>query len=298
MKRALVVIGLVFALSMLALAQAAPSTGAAHPEMVVSTAWMAEHLNDTNVVLLHVAGTKATYDKEHIPGARYLGDDGYMDEHVGATDELPSAQRIKKVLEDLGVTDKTRVVIYATDWFPYAARVWFTLDYFGHGNHASLLDGGIEQWKLEKRPVTKEQTAAVRRGVLTIHEHPEDRALLQQVKAIADGGAGKDVLLDSRPAGRYKSGHLSGASNLYWKETLVSDESPVLLPPEKLRELFVARGVTPGSRAVTYCEVGIQASHDYFVAKYLGYDAAMYDGSYFEWEKLQDLPVVKGEQKK
>jgi thiosulfate/3-mercaptopyruvate sulfurtransferase len=68
----------------------------------------------------------------------------------------------------------------------------------------------------------------------------------------------------------------------------------VFLSPEKLRALFKSRGVTPDHKVITYCEVGLQASHNYFVAKYLGYDAAMYDGSFYEWNDIEHLPLVKG----
>ena len=73
--------------------------------------------------------------------------------------------------------------------------------------------------------------------------------------------------MDSRPDKRYTDGHIAGAVHIYWQETLVdAKNNPVFLPPDKLKELFAARGITPGQKLVTYCEIGLQASHDYFIA--------------------------------
>jgi thiosulfate/3-mercaptopyruvate sulfurtransferase len=79
---------------------------------------------------------------------------------------------------------------------------------------------------------------------------------------------------------------------------VVSEKTPVLLPPEQLQQIYADRGLTPGKKVITYCEVGLQASHGYFLAKYMGYDAAMYDGSWHEWEMMNHMPVVKGEQQR
>jgi thiosulfate/3-mercaptopyruvate sulfurtransferase len=100
--------------------------------------------------------------------------------------------------------------------------------------------------------------------------------------------------LDARPPKRYAAGHISGATNIYWKDTVAGEDHPTLLPADMLRSILTSAGLKPDGRVLTYCEVGIQASHDYFVAKYLGYDAAMYDGSYHEWSMIKGLPSVKG----
>jgi len=115
------------------------------------------------------------------------------------------------------------------------------------------------------------------------------------VKKISAGPSKTAALVDSRPDKRYADGHIAGATHVYWQETLVDPKSkPVFLPPEKLKELFADRGITPGEKLVTYCEIGLQASHMYFIAKYLGYDAAMFDGSIHQWSHMNNLPVVAG----
>ena len=289
--------GLVFilALSCAAWAQKEP---AVRQEMLVSTQWLADHLKDPKLVIIHIGEKREEYDQEHIPGARYVAIDEIMLEHVGAMSELPTVEKLKQVFEDLGVGDDSHVVIYTTAWFPLAARGYYTLDFLGHGDQSALLDGGIEQWKLEKKPLSTEPVTP-KKAEFTPHVKAEVRAMLDEVeKILKDGESGKALLVDSRPKRRYVSGHISGATNVYWQDTLVSKDSPVLLPVADLRKLMESRGLTPGHKLVTYCEVGQQASHGYFLAKYLGYDAAMYDGSYYEWNEMKHNPVVKGEAKK
>jgi thiosulfate/3-mercaptopyruvate sulfurtransferase len=212
----------------------------------------------------------------------------------GEDAELPSPEKLKDTFEKLGVSNDSRVVIYTTSWYPMAARAYYTLDYLGHGQHTALLDGGIIEWKAEKRPLEK-TTPKIARASFTPHLHPEVRAMLEEVKKISEKPAGSAMLVDSRPEKRYTDGHIAGAVHLYWRDTVVDEkDSPVFLPPEKLREMFIARGIKPGQKLVTYCEIGLQASHDYFIAKYLGYDAAMFDGSIHQWSHMNSLPLVEG----
>ncbi|HYL64116.1 MAG TPA: sulfurtransferase [Candidatus Methylomirabilis sp.] len=277
----------------------APS-GADHvrSEMLVSTSWLADHLNDPNVVILHVTDGVGDYKRGHIPGARFLAMNKITTNNGPVHVELPSVEVLQQTFGELGIGDNTRVVLYATNWFPNAARAYYTLDYLGHGDKAALLDGGIEEWLAEQRPVTGD-IPKFSSATFTPHVHENVRALLAEVKSDVDAKPGEEAeqIVDSRPAGRYDAGHLSGATNIYWQDTLVSEDHPVFQSPEKLRALFASRGVVPGKKIITYCEVGLQASHGYFLAKYLGYDAAMYDGSYQEWSS-KNLPVVKGDAKR
>jgi thiosulfate/3-mercaptopyruvate sulfurtransferase len=168
------------------------------------------------------------------------------------------------------------------------------LDYLGHGDHAALLDGGIDEWRKENRQISKD-APKITRGSFTPHVHPEVRAMMDEVKKLSGQPAKTAVLVDSRPQKRYTDGHIAGAVHVYWQETLVdAKNNPVFLSPDKLKELFAARGISPGQKLVTYCEIGLQASHDYFIAKYLGYDAAMFDGSIHQWSHMNNLPVVVG----
>lgn len=278
---------------------AAPAaTDHVRSEMLVSTTWLADHLNDPNVVVLHVTDSLSDYQRGHIPGARFLSMGKISINNGPVHVELPSVEVLQQTFGELGVGDNTRVILYATNWFPDAARAYYTLDFLGHGDKAALLDGGIEEWLAEQRPVTSD-VPKFSSATFTPHVHENVRALLAEVKNDVDAkpGEGTEQIVDSRPSGRYEAGHLSGAANVYWQDTLVSEDRPVFLSPEKLRALYASRGIVPGKKIVTYCEVGLQASHGYFLAKYLGYDAAMYDGSYQEWSS-KNLPVVKGDAKR
>ncbi|HKV95288.1 MAG TPA: sulfurtransferase [Candidatus Angelobacter sp.] len=271
---------------------ATAESGKVRPEMIVSTRWLAEHLNDPKVVVLHVAEKLSDYDAGHIPGARLLLFDDFM---VDDDAELPPPEKLKEAFEKLGVSNDSRVVVYTTSWYPMAGRAYYTLDYLGHGDHTALLDGGIDEWKLEKRPLEKD-SPKITRGSFTLHIHPEVRAMLEDVKKLSEQPTQSELLVDSRPEKRYTDGHISGAVHVYWQETLVDAKNkPTFLPPDKLKELFASRGIKPGQKLVTYCEIGLQASHDYFIAKYLGYDAAMFDGSIHQWSHMNNLPLVKGE---
>lgn len=272
-------------------AAAKPGDGTVHHEMVVSAQWLSGHLNDPKVIVLHVGEKRSEYESGHIPGARFLALADFIE---GEDAELPSTEKLKATFEKLGVSDESHVVIYTTAWYPMAGRAYYTLDYLGHGDHAALLDGGIDEWRAENRPLSKDD-ASPARGSFTPRVHPEVRAMLEEVKKISAGPSKAAALVDSRPDKRYTAGHIAGATHVYWQETLVDAKNkPVFLPPDKLKELFAARGITPGEKLVTYCEIGLQASHMYFIAKYLGYDAAMFDGSIHQWSHVNMLPVVEG----
>lgn len=282
---------LMFLISLAVTLGAAAQTGGVRSEMVVSTQWLAEHLKDPNVVVLHVAQKRSDYDAGHIPGARALLWEDFM---VGEDAELPAPEKLKDTFEKLGVSNTSHVVVYTTDWYPLAGRAYYTLDYLGHGDHTSVLDGGIIEWKAEKRPIETSEPK-IARASFTPHLHPEVRAMLDEVKKISAEDSKSVMLVDSRPEKRYTDGHIAGAVHLYWQDTVVDPKAkPVFLPPEKLKEVFAAHGIKPGQKLVTYCEIGWQASHNYFVAKYLGYDAAMFDGSIHQWQHMNNLPVVAG----
>jgi thiosulfate/3-mercaptopyruvate sulfurtransferase len=272
-------------------APAALANGAVHSEMIVSAKWLSEHLTDPKVIVLHVAEKHSEYDKGHIPGARFLALEDFIE---GEDAELPTTEKLKDTFEKLGVNDDSRVVIYTTAWYPMAGRAFYTLDYLGHGDRTALLDGGIDEWQKENRQLSKD-APKISRGNFTPHVHPEVRAMMEEVKKLSEQPTKTAVLVDSRPDKRYTDGHIAGATHIYWQETLVDAKSnPVFLPPDKLKELFAARGITPGQKLVTYCEIGLQASHNYFIARYLGYDAAMFDGSIHQWSHMNSLPVVAG----
>lgn len=261
----------------------------AHPEMLVSTAWLADHLNDPKVVVVHIARTDEAYRKQHIPGARMMLVSQIADVPDFPGTELLPVGHIAANLAVLGISDSSHVVIYTTDYDPIAARLFFTLDYLGHGGHASLLDGGLKQWMAENRPVTTD-VPSIKRGRFMPRQNDKALARFAWVrKNVADPKA-RVAIVDARPRSRYEAGHLPGAQPLYWQDMT---ENGLLKSPDQLRKMFADAGAIQGRKMVSYCEVGQQASYDYFVARYLGLDAAMYDGSFNEWSKTKE-PVVTG----
>jgi thiosulfate/3-mercaptopyruvate sulfurtransferase len=266
-------------------------------EMLVSTAWLAEHLNDPNVVILHIGSDKAAYDSGHIPGARFLAVRDFTRQDPPGV-ELPNPQNVAMTFEALGVKRAARIVVYASDWQPNAARAWFTLDYLGLGDKAAMLDGGMEQWMIDDRPLSTKEAESpggpfgpgglpnIKKQADVVVYHKDVISLMQSDKLAA--------ILDARPLSRYRAGHIPGAKSIFWERFLVSPERPVLKSPEELRRMLIDAGVSAGKKNVAYCEVGLQASFTYFILKYLGYDAYNYDGSFAEWSKT-DAPIVRGD---
>lgn len=276
-----------------------PADGKTHAELLVSTQWLSEHLSDPKLVIIDVGmpgmgsmgGMAPEYKEGHIPSARLLPE-SRIDSGTPPGAELLPDDQLKANLEAVGISDDSRVVIYSSHWFPLAARLLFTLDYIGFKN-AAMLDGGMESWMREKRPVSTD-APKITPGTLTIHPHPEIVARMAQVQQLTSGSNANVVLVDARPMRRYEAGHLSGAVPVFWENNLANKDSMVLKSADELRKMYAGAGVTPGKKIVSYCEVGEQASYSYFIARYLGYDAAMYDGSYSEWNAAHQ-PVVKGD---
>ncbi|MCM3901751.1 MAG: sulfurtransferase [Pyrinomonadaceae bacterium] len=281
------------------------------PGMIVSTAWLAAHLDDPKVVILHVARARAHYDEGHIPRARFAAWNEITATRDGVPNELAPVADLQKLFERLGVGDDARIVLYGDNSGLSAARAYFTLDYLGHGERAALLDGGLEKWKAERRAVSLDMvesnaarfTPHVRASAVTDYDVVRD--LSWTATNVTSPSA---VLIDARPVDEYtgtkpgegvpRGGHIPGAANVFWMQNLVSRENPALRSAAELRRLYERAGVQPGRSIVTYCRTGGQASHTYFTLKYLGYNVVMYDGSFFEWSNTESAPVVTGTERK
>lgn len=274
-------------------------------EMLVSTEWLAGHLNDPNLVILHVTRERPAYELGHIPGARFIALSDLVVTRDGVLNELPPAADLKKAFEAAGVSDTSRVIIYTEGTVLPATRTWFTLDYLGFTSHAALLDGGFQKWKSENRVISKD-APSVTPGHFTPRPRPEVLAGIGPVKDLswaAVSGTASAVLLDSRTAEEFRGeraaseitrpGHIPGAVNLFWQQDAANKENPALRPEAELRKAYEAAGLTTDKPVVTYCNTGMQATESYFTLKYLGYDARMYDGSYSEWSSAKGTTVQK-----
>ena len=268
-------------------------------ELTVSTAWLARHLNDRDLVLLHV-GDSAEYAREHIPGARYASlrsvSVSSHDHENGLMLELPPADSLRTRLEALGISDDSKVVIYyGNDWVSPATRIVFTLDYAGLGDRTVLLDGGMPAWKKAGHRVTREAPGATRGKLSALRTRPlvVDAAW---VKAhldapgirVIDGRS--PVYYDGVEAGTGgRKGHIAGARSIPFTE--IADDSLRIRPMAHLRAVFDRAGVAPGDTVVAYCHIGQQATAVLFAARALGHPVRLYDGSFQDWARRADFPV-------
>lgn len=291
----LLLIAFVCAITVNALGQAAKT----NDSMIVTTEWLSKRLNDDSLVLLQV-GEKDEYVAGHIPRAQFIQlTDISTPRGQGLTLELPSVDQLKTTFERLGVSDNSRIIIYfGKDWVTPTARVFLTLDYLGLGDRTSILDGGLPLWRSEGKPVTSE-VIEPKKGTLTPHAN---------AKLIVDATWVKNNLdkpniriLDARAPQFYtgqeqgrmpRGGHIPRAKNIPFS-SLVEEGNNKFKSATALRDLFTQADVKTGSSVATYCHIGQQASLLYFVARYLGYDAHVYDGSFEDWSSRSELPVEK-----
>jgi thiosulfate/3-mercaptopyruvate sulfurtransferase len=261
-------------------------------DMLVSTSWLQEHLGDGDLVIVHVGRDRSGYDAGHIPGARFLALDTLVEQQTNSLNDLPPVATLQGAFESIGVGNNARIVLYGDGGGLLAARAYYTLDYLGHGDRAALLDGSMEKWIAEGRQLDRNAVHPAP-AHFTPNVHSDILISTQRMHEIVTGRGNGYLLLDARPPREFdgtvmsdavpKAGHLPGAHSLYWKTLLESDTVPSLRGALQLREQFQRAGLRADQHVVTYCRTGMQSSFTYFVAKYLGYRASMYDGSVYEW---------------
>ena len=274
-------------------------------EMLVTTAWLAESLSEPDVIVLCINSTPDFYAKGHIPGARQIRLGDIAITRDGIPNELPSVEVLQRVFAAAGVSNSSRVVLYGERYNLLAARAYFTLDYLGVAARVAVLDGGIEKWTAELRPLSTEIPQA-KTAPLAVSPRPEILIDTKTMRELSQKKPGIVTLVDARPTKEFtgeqrsedvaKAGHIPGAKGLYWMDMLVSRENPILKPEAELRRMYSALNAKADQPLVTYCRTGMQSSFDYFVAKYLGYEPSMYDASFFEWSK-NDLPAETSSRK-
>lgn len=274
-----------------ALAPRAASAQAAD-SMLVSAAWLAEHAGDRDLVVLHASNTRRDYLNGHVPGARFIWTGSFAPSTPDLSTELPNVAQIDSALEAAGVSDRSRIVIYGPNG-PMTARLFLTLEWLGAGARTSILDGGIAGWKAAGQPVSTE-TPSVARGRFT----PRPSAVTVDAAYVRERiGAGRTRIVDARDrqfyegqgGGMPRPGHIPTALSIPYVSLLT--ETGAFKPREALREAFTAAGLQPGDPVVTYCHVGQQASLVWFVARMLGHDARLYDGSFEDWSGRAELPL-------
>jgi thiosulfate/3-mercaptopyruvate sulfurtransferase len=224
----------------------------------------------------------------------------------GLTLEMPTAAQLRSQLSKFGISDDSRIIVYTADGSITATtRVVFTLDYAGLGAHTVVMDGGLDAWAKENRPLTDVVPAAPPPGklsALTLRSIVVDANYVrahasQPGVSIVDARA--TTFYDGTTAGRGnppKLGHIPGAKSVPFSE--VTDADGKLKAVDQLFALFSKAGVQPGDTIVGYCHIGQQATAMLFAARTLGHPVLLYDGSFDDWTKHPDFPVENPSAKK
>ena len=287
----------------------------AHPEFLVSTDWLAEHLADGDVrvfettVFLHrgEGGVRAEsgrdeYGKGHIPGAGFLDlQADFSDNDAPYRFMMPSAEVFAEAAGRHGISETTQLVLYDRLGSQWAARFWWMFRSMGCIG-AVVLDGGWRRWTDEGRAVS---TDAATYAPATFNPTPDPArfADLTEVKAFIEPGAGGGSCLinalgrdqhsgEDGGSAYGRAGHIPGATNVPSGE-LTDPETGLFRPAEELAALFESVGAEPTQRVITYCGGGIAASNDAFILAMLGYEnIAVYDASMSEYAADPSLPLV------
>lgn len=276
----------------------------AHPEALVTTAWVAEHLSDPSVRIIEVDVDTAAYDTGHVPGAIGWNWQTDLSDRI-RRDLIPKAE-LERLLSQAGVTPETTIVLYGdnNNWF--AAWAFWQLKLYGHRD-VRLMNGGRKKWVSEGRPLDTSIPSYPQTTYRAQEPDPSIRALREEV--LASLGQPNVALVDVRSPKEYsgellapenlpqegaqRGGHIPGAVNIPWSQAVNDDGT--FKSPEELAALYQSRGVTPDKQVTAYCRIGERSSHTWFVLKYLlGYPKVRnYDGSWTEWGSLVGVPIER-----
>jgi len=265
----------------------------ARPDLLVSAAWVAEHGQDPGVRLVDLR--PRGYEDGHVPGAVHLANADIRNPQAAPT-FVPTVEGFEALMDRLGIGDDTRVVAYDERGGIYAARLWWILNFFGHSNVA-LLDGGWKHWVAEGRPISTDVPDVTAIG-FAARPNPGWIATADDVlAAIADPTV---KIVDARTTDEIegrdlrnirRGGAVPTSIPVYWEDAFDPD-THLFKPAAELRRLYESKGITPADEVITYCQVGMRASHDLFVLRLIGYDKLRnYYGAWEEWGNRDDLPL-------
>ncbi len=277
---------------------------------LVSTDWLAAHLNGANLRIIDVRWYLLDKDKigrdeylrGHIPGAVFLDIDADLASPRGqgpGRHPLPRADAFAETMARAGIVADTHVIAYDDCGGATAARLWWLLRYFGHEN-VSLLDGGIVRWIAEGRPLQTE-LPRVARSTFIARPYPGRVVNRSVVDALRKDA--KALVLDVRASERYegklepidpRAGHVPGAKSAPIAGNLVAADDPRLLDPAALRARYDALGADKAERVVAYCGSGINACQAIFAMQLAGIEALLYEGSWSDWSSDPNAPLAVG----
>jgi thiosulfate/3-mercaptopyruvate sulfurtransferase len=275
----------------------------AHPEMLVSTDWVAEHAGDDSVRVVEVDVDTSAYDEGHIAGAVGWAWNTQLCDTV-QRDIIPAGD-FGKLMSSAGIGNETTVVLYGdnNNWF--AAWALWQLKIYGHGD-VRLMNGGRKKWIAEGRELTQDVPSPKPVSYAAAPANNSIRAFLPDVfKAVSAGTvelvdvrspdefSGKILSPPGLPETCQRGGHIPGASNIPWAKAC--NEDGTFKSVEELKALYGAQGIMADKPVIAYCRIGERSSHSWFVLRHLlGFkDVKNYDGSWTEWGNLVGAPVEK-----
>ncbi len=279
--------------------------GYARPDVLVSTDWLAGHLDDPSIRIIESDEDVLLYDTGHIPGAQKV--DWHADLNDPLQRDYVSREAFQALLRRLGIDNDTTVIFYGdrNNW--WATYAFWVFRLFGFDN-SRLLDGGRLKWEQEGRPMTTD----VPKFPPSSYEAPERsdqkiRAFFQDVLKHMEAGlpmvdvrspdefTGRKLHMPEYPQeGALRGGHIPGARNVPWARAANPDGT--FRSADELRAIYEGEiGLSPSDDVVTYCRIGERSSHTWFVLTYLlGYDKVRnYDGSWTEWGNMVRAPIER-----
>jgi len=280
--------------------------GYARPEVLVSTDWVAEHLDDDRVRIVESDEDLLLYETGHIPGAVKLDWVGDLNDPL--IRDYVAGERLQHLLRSRGIDRETTIVFYGDKNNWWATYAFWVLRLFGVEN-LKVMDGGRARWEDEGRPMVTE-APSYDEGDITLGQHDEARirAFRGDVMALVDA---RKPLVDVRSPEEYtgarlhmpeypnegaiRGGHIPGARNIPWSRA-VDTETHTFKPADELRAIYLEEhGLSPDEEVIAYCRIGERSSHTWFVLTYLlGFsNVRNYDGSWTEWGNLVRAPIER-----
>ncbi len=281
------------------------SKGYTHPEALVSTEWVAAHLEDSKIRLVESNEDILLYDIGHIPGAVKI--DWHADLNDPVVRDYVNQEQFEALMKRLGITNDTTVIFYGDKNNWWATYAFWVFQLFGHTN-AKVMDGGRIKWTAENRPVTRDVPSyPATNYVAKARDDSKIRAYLGDVLAhLAINGPLVDVrsakeysgellhMADYPQEGAMRGGHIPSAKSVPWARAANADGT--FKSAEELRAIYEQeQGLQPDNNVIAYCRIGERSSHTWFVLTYLlGYDNVRnYDGSWTEWGNAVRVPIEK-----
>lgn len=278
----------------------------ANPEVLVTTDWVKEHLNDPKVRLVEVNVDLQAYDAGHIPGA--VGWNWQTQTQDQVRRDIPTKEAFEALMSSAGIASDTTVVLYGdnNNWF--AAYAFWLLKMYGHKD-VRLMNGGRLKWLNESdKPMTPQKPSYPATAYMATALNETDRAKLPEILQIAtskshnlvdvrspDEFSGKVIAPPGMSETAQRAGHVPGARSIPWSQAVAPDGTFKPLP--ELKALYFEKaGIDPNKPTVAYCRIGERSSHSWFVLKYLMgmKNVRNYDGSWTEYGNVVGAPIEKG----